>query len=561
MSFRLRVALVAGILAFASGLAVLLLAWLTWQRAWEKNTEAQLRRVVRQMAVQIPQLLVLPPESRNQRVAQLGVLTGSRLTLIAADGTVLADSRIPFNHLALLENHSQRPEVLGALAKGEAWAHRRSATTGLLTRYLALRVDHDGQPLVVRVAQDQRPPEFPHRALLLLLLGGAAVGWAAQRLVAGWKRQVYQHLAPWCDLPADAETPAVAYEADRRFRRLREEAARELSACRQALACLTEGVVLLDRDQTVRFANPAAQTLLGKLAEGSPLWEYCTNPEVLALMDGGGEGSGSRHGEVTHNGRTLALTVVPLDHPVLAFALLVRDTSPQARFEAARRAFVADLAHELRTPVTVLGGILEELRERGNVPQLAEMLSRQVQRLSRFAADLEELVRIETGRLRLELAPVQLLELAREVAADFASQAEAQGVTVAVEGEPVTVVSDRMRLGQVLANLVDNAIRYNRPGGSVTVRVVGRGEGAELLVEDTGLGIPESEIPFVFQRLYRVRRGEGEASGSGLGLAIVKHLVARLGGTVQLASVLGQGTRVWIELPAAAPKNEEPAAP
>ncbi|WP_152543906.1 ATP-binding protein [Thermoanaerobaculum aquaticum] len=558
MSFRFRLALSVAVLAFGVGLVVLFGASSQWERAHRREKEAHLRSAARQLVAQLPELLRVPPETRHRRAGELGALMGLRVTLVAADGTVVADSRVPYAHLPLLENHGQRPEVRRALELGEGSAHRRSATTGVFTWYLALRTEEQGQAWVVRVAEEEGAPSFPWLWLLPLAAASAGVGWLAQRLLASWQREIYQHLAPWCELPASAETPAVAYEADRRFRKLKEEATRELEACRQALSRVVEGVVLLDREQVVRFANPAALELLGKLPEGEPLWEHCQNPQLLALVGEGLAGAESRHGEVTHQGRTLAVTLTSLQHPVLALGLLVRDISPQARFEAARRAFVADLAHELRTPVTVLGGVLEELKDRGVAPELADMLGRQVKRLSRFAADLEELVRIETGRLQLELAPVELLALAREVAADFAPHAQARGVSLAVGGEPVTITTDRLRLAQVVSNLVDNAIRYNRPGGSATVRVAPHQEGAQLVVEDTGLGIPESEIPLVFQRFYRVRRGEAEATGSGLGLAIVKHLVARLGGRVHLASKLGEGTRVTVELPAKA-SSELPA--
>ncbi|MFN3412457.1 MAG: ATP-binding protein, partial [Thermoanaerobaculum sp.] len=494
-----------------------------------------------------------------RRVEELGALMGLRVTLVAADGTVAADSQVPYPHLALLENHGQRPEVRQALELGEGSAHRLSATTGAFTWYLAVRAEDEGQAWVIRVAEEKSRLSFPWLWLWTLALGAAGVGWWAHHLLAYWQRDIYQHLAVWCELPANAEPPAMAYEADRRFRKLKEELTRELEACRQALSRVAEGVVLLDREQVVRFANPSALELLGKLPEGEPLWEHCQNPQLLALVGEGLLGAEHRHAEVAHQGRTLAVTLTALQHPVLALGLLVRDISPQARFEAARRAFVADLAHELRTPVTVLGGVLEELKDRKVAPELADMLGRQVQRLSRFASDLEELVRIETGRLQLERAPVELEALAREVVADFAPRAQAQGVSVAVEGKPVTIISDRLRLAQVVSNLVDNAIRYNRRGGSVTVRVSPHQDGARLVVEDTGLGIPESEIPLVFQRFYRVRRGEAETTGSGLGLAIVKHLVARLGGRVNLASTLGEGTQVTVELPAEAPS--EPPAP
>lgn len=559
MSFRWRLGLTAGLLALGVGFVVLFGAFSQWEKASRKEEVGKLRGAAQKLAMQLPELLRLPAEPRNRQVEQLGALMGVRVTLVAADGTVVADSRVPYQHLPLLENHRQRPEVHGALHAGEAIAHRRSSTTGALTWYLAWRAEDQGQVWVVRFAKEGKPSRFPWLWLVVLAFGSAGVGWTAQRLFASWQHQVYQHLASWCELPASAETPAVAYEADRRFRSLREETSRELEACRQALSRVAEGVVLLDREQVVRFANPAAFELLGKLPEGGPLWEHCPNPQLLALVGEGLSGAESRHAEITHNGRTLALTLASLQHPVLALAILVRDISPQARFEAARRAFVADLAHELRTPITVLGGVLEELKEQEVAPQLSEMLGRQVQRLSRFAADLEELVRIETGRLQLVPSPVDLLALAQEVAADFAARAQSREVSLRVEGQPVTVVTDRTRLAQVISNLVENAILYNRPQGSVTVRVTPRPEGAQVVVEDSGLGIPESEIPLVFQRFYRVRRGEAEGTGSGLGLAIVKHLVARLGGRVHLASKLGEGTRVTVELPWEPPS--EPPAP
>jgi two-component system phosphate regulon sensor histidine kinase PhoR len=135
------------------------------------------------------------------------------------------------------------------------------------------------------------------------------------------------------------------------------------------------------------------------------------------------------------------------------------------------------------------------------------------------------------------------------VVAELQPLAEARGVTVRLTGASATLRTDPVRLAQVLGNLVDNGIRYNRDGGSVTVDTAPEGDGVRVRVEDTGVGIPEADLPLVFQRFYRVRRGSGPEAGSGLGLAIVKHLVRALGGTVSLTSREGEGTQVTILVP------------
>jgi two-component system sensor histidine kinase BaeS len=168
-----------------------------------------------------------------------------------------------------------------------------------------------------------------------------------------------------------------------------------------------------------------------------------------------------------------------------------------------------------------------------------------------FAEDLEELSAAESGRLVLHPEPVSLAAVVRQVLADHAAAAEAGGVSLVQEGEDVTVITDPVRLAQVLGNLVDNGIRYNQVGGRVVVRIVSAADNARIIVGDNAQGIPAAEIPFVFQRFYRVRRGR--TSGSGLGLAIVKHLMRALGGTVQLRSQEGDGTEVTIVLPVGAP--------
>jgi two-component system phosphate regulon sensor histidine kinase PhoR len=246
----------------------------------------------------------------------------------------------------------------------------------------------------------------------------------------------------------------------------------------------------------------------------------------------------------------LAVRVCALEHPVLAAAVVLRDVQEERQLERARRALVADLAHELRTPLTVLSGLAEEMGEAGPSAELGGTLTRQVTKLRAFAEELEELARIESGQLPLHLEEVDVAAVARQVLADLRGSADRAGVALRAEGGPATLRTDPVRLAQVLVNLVDNGIRYNRRGGHVTVRTAPSEGGVRIELEDDGIGIAAAEIGLVFQRFYRVRRrAEGEG-GSGLGLAIVKHLVRALGGTVNLTSREGEGTLVTLLFPA-----------
>lgn len=549
MNFRWRLAAALAVTAGVTGLVSLYLTW----RGWDREAEAGLRQKLLALAIQVEKQLEqrwpLSAADLQSEVQFYGSLGGARITIIAGDGVVLADSEVPLMHLPLVENQRGRPEVEGALSAGRAFARRRSATTGTPTLYGAVRVNATGEVFVVRAAQELKKRPWPWAGLASLFLGAIAVGVLAAQLVGKVHAKVFQYLAEWCDLPTTAEVAALAYEADRRFRELREQLVREVEVCQQALTQVSEGVVILDRSRVIRFANAVARELLGPLNEGAHFWEQIRDPNVLAILGREGAAEEVRFGEVKVNDHTLAITVVPLVHPLLAHAVLIRDIGPQIRFEAARRAFVADLAHELRTPLAVMTAACEELKAEVENETLVSMLGRQLDRLIRFAEDLEELGRIESGTLKLTFEPVDIQKVATEVVEDYADMAAKREVALRVVGESVVVASDRSRLGQVLGNLVDNAIRYNRPGGSVTLRITTRDDKVEVTVEDTGIGIPKGEIPLVFQRFYRVRRGEGEVSGSGLGLAIVKHLVQSLGGQVELVSEVGQGTKVTVTLP------------
>jgi two-component system phosphate regulon sensor histidine kinase PhoR len=552
MKPRSRHALTVSLLALGGALALVAFAEWRHRRAADAALEADLRRAAEQLAPLAAPLLAAPTAEIDGEVRRWAAASGLRVTVIAADGRVVADSWTLPALLDRLENHGSRPEIRAAASTaGVALARRRSTTTDRETVY-AVRGVHDGagNDGFLRVAREVGGRSVPWAAVLAALALAVAAGRVAYLRERRRHAAVARHLRAWTELPPTADLAALAEEADRGFREQREEMAREVGATRAALSEVGEGVVMLDTQGVVRFVNPAAVALLGAdLAVGRDLVEAARAPALVSAV-----AEVLRTGKASHTsvslagGSELAARVCPVAHPLLAIAVVLRDTREQRQLERSRRALVADLAHELRTPLTVLGALAEEFRESGHEVELIASLERQVVRLRTFAEELEELAALESGQIRLHLETVDAGAIARQVADDLAAEAQAAGVAIAVEGG-AQLDTDPVRLAQVLTNLVENGIRYNRPGGRVAVRAGVEDDAVVVHVEDDGIGIPAAEIPLVFQRFYRVHRGPAPKGGSGLGLAIVKHLMRALHGTVQLSSREGAGTTVTLKFP------------
>lgn len=541
-----------------AGAAVLLVAgtavWsseLRWRRATLARELSRLEGTAEALAREAVPLLDRDSDGADTVIRSWAVLSGYRVTLITGDGRVHADSWTLPVLLDRLVDHSQREEVQAAARGERVFARRLSVTTDRQTIYHARALG--GQPPVgyVRVAWESERSGIPWLSLVLTFLGSAATVVLAERLSAGRERDISRHLLPWSDLPESADTEAVAAAVARRVGEDHRDSLRRLEVKRAALAQIAEGVVILDAQGVVHYANPAARTLVGNaLDPGRALVEAVRFPDLLAAVRRVTAEGGTVHTECPGaGGASLAVRVCALACPPFAVAVVMRDSRSERQLERARRALVADLAHELRTPLTVLGGLAEELREERDGDELVLSLERQVRRLQAFAEELGELAALEAGHLRLNVEDTDAAAVTRQVLADFGAAARAAGVALQQYGESVPLRADPVRLGQVIGNLVDNGIRYNRPGGTVSVRVAQSGTMVQISVEDSGVGIPPEEVPLVFQRFYRVRRGAQAEGGTGLGLAIVKHLVHAMDGTVELASEEGRGTRVTLLVP------------
>jgi len=251
------------------------------------------------------------------------------------------------------------------------------------------------------------------------------------------------------------------------------------------------------------------------------------------------------------------VTALATDQPLGAVAIL-HDVTELRRLEAVRREFVANASHELQTPITAIKAVAEALLGGAkDDPAAAERFLRdlgsQAERLGALVRDLLDLAAIEAGPLPLEIGDVSVAEVARGVAAQLESLSGQRRSAVGLDvPEDLLVRADRAALGRILANLLDNALKYTEPGGRAGVRATRRDDTIAITVWDTGIGIPSRDLPRVFERFYRVDKARSrELGGTGLGLSIVKHLTEALGGEVTAHSQLGKGSEFSVTLPAA----------
>ena len=372
----------------------------------------------------------------------------------------------------------------------------------------------------------------------------AAALAAAVAAFAGWRR-ASRSSAAW-----QARSLRAEASLDEHRRRTDEErVVRDL-----ILSSMRDGILLIDREGSVAFANDAVSRHLS--AEPTSLGTIMP----LALRSSIEEGRTRRMPasvelETGVPTRWLRASITPVADG--ATLVVLRDVTERRRSEAVRRDFVANASHELKTPAATIRAAAETLRQAAlddpaAVPRFAEQLDREAVRLSRIVADLLDLSRLESGSTLDE--HVSLGATAREEAARLEEEAERLGVTLEVRASDDAILLGSGRdLALLVRNLIANAIRFSHDGGKVTVDVEREDGSLTLVVADGGIGIPSRDLSRVFERFYRVDRARSrETGGTGLGLAIVKHVVENHGGTIDVESELGLGTTFRIRLPIAA---------
>ena len=483
-----------------------------------------------------------------------------RITWIAADGTVLYDTIRPDTPE---ENHAGREEVKRALETGEGRSTRYSTTLLEKTIYYARRLT-DGSVLRMSISgatTGYLALGVVQPALLVFVLALILSSFLARR-ISNRIVEPLNHL----DLDHPLDNAAAYAELSPLLRRIHEqrvENAAQLRALRQktdefnqTIGSMKEGLVLLDENERVLSINAAAKDVFAVNDDcmGRDFLTIDRDPDMTHAL---GKARADGHAEIrrAHRGRMYQFDISRIESSgaPIGTVLLAFDITEREYAERNRREFTANVSHELKTPLQGIIGSAE-LIENGmvqpqDVPRFVEHIHSEASRMVTLIGDIIRLSQLDEGDV-MPREDVDVLAAAKEAVLNLSDEAAKRGITMTVDGTPAIVHGVRRLISEIAFNLCENAVKYNRDGGSVFVKVETEGENTALTVQDTGIGIPDADQSRVFERFYRVDKSHSKASGgTGLGLSIVKHAVMYHHGKVELRSATGEGTCVRAVLP------------
>ncbi len=485
------------------------------------------------------------------------IQSDERITWIAADGSVLYDNMAD---PSTMENHLQRPEVAEAFETGSGRSDRYSSTILEKNNYYALLLK-DGT--VLRVAGKQTSLAamalmLVQPSLWIVVLVLVLCGLLAMRLA----RQIVR---PINAINPDNPNATPTYpELQPLITRLQEQnrtirtQLSELSARQREFDAITEnmreGFLIVDNKCSILSSNRSALRLLGLDDAQKPenLHQAVCSGKLLDLVDNALAGTRGEE-EITAGGGTWQLfanPVITAGH-VTGAIIIFMDVTEREQREALRREFSANVSHELKTPLTSITGFAELMKE-GMVPkekmqEFSGDIYRESRRLIDLVDDIIQLSRLDEGTANFSKSPVDLYTLSGQVIESLRPVAQKQDITLTLSGQHAVIEGVEQLLQEMVYNLCDNAIKYNIPGGSVTVSVWQNGQTITLSVVDTGIGIPYADQSRVFERFYRVDKSHSkEVGGTGLGLSIVKHAAQYHGAKLELKSDPGRGTAIAV---------------
>ena len=515
---------------------------------------------VQKKQLQEQTVLIAQGVNQNQEAYFNNLTTNEfRLTWIASDGTVKYDS---VADVTKMENHIERSEVQKALKYGAGESERYSSTLSEKTIYYAKKLEDDS---ILRVSVTN----YSVLSIIFGMIQPICIILAAAVILSLVLASRISHriVAPLNKLNLDQPLLNDTYEEiapllrriERQRRRI-DEQVDEMKQKQEEFTAVTsgmnEGLVLLNRKGLILSINHAAQKIFG-------VEKDCTGQDILSverhisMQNAVDEAMAGNHAETLLNrddtDYQIDISPIILNNQVTGAAILIFNVTEKSIAEQQRREFTANVSHELKTPLHSIMGAAElienNLVKKEDIPHFVGRIYAESKRLVALVEDIIRLSQLDEG-VETPTEPVKMMKLATEVMESLETQASLRYITLSVQGSEAVVIGSGRLLHEVIYNLCDNAIKYNKEGGYVKITVESEKDKAIIQVEDNGIGIPSEHQDRIFERFYRVDKSHSkETGGTGLGLSIVKHAVAFHHGTVKLHSEAGVGTCITVILP------------
>lgn len=482
----------------------------------------------------------------------------NRITLIAPDGSVLYDNKAQPDKM---DNHSERKEFSEALKNGSGYAVRNSETLGEYTCYYAVKLE-DGN--ILRVAGSRLSVWVILISLLQPIAAITVFTFIFALILAAYISK--RILKPINELNLDKAELNESYEElaplirrinsqNKKISRQIEQLTRSRREFEIISENMSEGLLLTDKNGYILTHNKSAEAFLGAGIEinGENIITVNRSESFREIFESITAG---RHYEkvVEHSGKYYEITGNPVfdeSFAVHGAVILIIDITEKEKRERLRREFTANVSHELKTPLTSILGISDMLKTGMVAPDdikgFAGDINNEAGRLISLVNDIIKLSALDEGAYSGETETVNLLDAAERVKESLSPVAEKSGVAINVSGEPAEITAGSSLIFEMIYNLCDNAIKYNKENGKVAIKTGKKNGKSFISVSDTGIGISEEHLDRIFERFYRVDKGRSKQSGgTGLGLSIVKHIAASAGGHVHVSSIPGKGTEITI---------------
>lgn len=526
----------------------------------------------------------------SEQAKHLKEATNERLTFVRADGKVLGDSD---QRPEQMDNHLNRPEIVSAAANGIGYITRYSDTLKENMLYAAIPVKNEAQETTgfLRISMSLEQVGNSIRSLWYFLISGLIIlfliaGIVSYRIAKGITHPIekmtkvaqqitnmnYQSRVPAYN---NDEVGQLGQAINRMSESLQQQMARIQENERRlqgVMENMMSGIMMIDREERIMLLNPAAEYILGFSSQellGKKYNEAKQQYEFTKLIQECIETQDPIRDEMVFYypaERILDIHLSPIaqeDEEWSGVLIVIHDITAVRRLERMRSEFVANVSHELKTPIAAVKGFAETLlagalNDKETAVSFLQIIFDESERLNRLIGDILELSKIESKRIPMNFSPIYLPEFLERSLSVLRKEAEKKHIELSMlVDDDIYIEADEDRLRQIIINLLSNGIAYTHDGGKVKVRVEpldmnadGDYERLRLIVSDTGMGIPKKDLPRIFERFYRVDKARSRSSGgTGLGLSIVKHLVELHKGTIRVDSEVGVGTRFTIELP------------